>query len=69
MDIIDGLLLSLGKNAILVVIDRLSKYEHFIIVIHPYMAIQIANIFVKEVFRLYGMPRMIVSDRGLVFIS
>lgn len=51
MDMIDGLLLSLGKNAILVVIDYLSKYEHFIVVIHSYIVVQIANIFVKEVFK------------------
>lgn len=69
LDFIDGLPLSQGKNAILVVVDRLSKYAHFVAVAHPYTATQIAEIFMKEIFRLHGMPRSIVSDRDPIFIS
>lgn len=69
LDFIDGLPLSQGKNTILVVVDRLSKYAHFVAVAHPYTATQIAEIFMKEIFRLHGMPRSIVSDRDPIFIS
>lgn len=70
MDSIDGLPNSQGKNAILVVIDRLStKYGHFIAVSHPYTTATIADVFMKEVFRLHGMPCSIVSDIDTIFIS
>ncbi|KAK9913983.1 hypothetical protein M0R45_037782 [Rubus argutus] len=69
MDFIDGLPISQGKNAILVVVDRLSKYGHFVAVTHPYNAASIADTFMREIFRLHGMPRSIVSDRDPIFIS
>ncbi|GAU31427.1 hypothetical protein TSUD_221980 [Trifolium subterraneum] len=69
MDFITGLPKSKGFEAILVVVDRLSKYSHFVPLKHPYTARSIAEVFCKEVVRLHGVPLSIVSDRDLVFIS
>ncbi|PRQ26049.1 putative nucleotidyltransferase, Ribonuclease H [Rosa chinensis] len=69
MDFVDGLPIFDGYNAITVVVDRFSKYAHFIAITHPYTASHIADIFMKEVFQLHGMPRSIVNDKDPIFIS
>lgn len=69
MDFIEGLPPSHDRNAIFVIVDCLSKYAHFIAIKHPYSTAKVADIFLREVFRLHGMPATIVSDRDPVFIS
>ncbi|MCI28157.1 transposon TF2-1 polyprotein [Trifolium medium] len=69
MDSITGLPKLKGYEAILVVVDRLSKYCHFVPLKHPYTAKSIAEVFTKEVIRLHGIPRSIVSNRDPVFVS
>ncbi|MCH86853.1 transposon Tf2-1 polyprotein, partial [Trifolium medium] len=69
LDFITGLPKSKGYDAILVVVDRLSKYSHFILLKHPYNAKSIAELFVKEVVRLHGIPQSLISDRDPIFIS
>lgn len=53
----------------MVVVDRLSKYAHFIPVSHPYTTSKIANLFLTNVFRLHGMPDSIITDRDPTFTS
>ena len=52
-----------GQNTILVIVDRLSKYTHFLPLSHP------LEKFVEGIVKLHGMSQSIVSDRDPIFIS
>ena len=69
LDFIEGLPPSDNYNALLVVIDKFSKYGHFIPIRHPFTALQIAHIFMSNVYKLHGLPKTIISDRDRVFTS
>jgi hypothetical protein len=53
----------------MVVVDKLSKFAHFIPVKSTCKSINITNIFMKDIFRLHGMPKEIVSDKDTKFTS
>lgn len=69
MDFIEGLPKSRGKGTILVVVDRLSKYAHFLALSHPFSAAVVAELYFEHIFKLHGLPKTIVSDRDKVFLS
>lgn len=69
MDYITSLPRSKGYDTIMVIVDRLSKYAHFLALKHLFTAKQVAEMFTKEVVRLHGVPKSIVSDRDPIFIS
>ena len=58
-----------GYDAILVVVDRLTKMAHFIPTRESVSAPQVADLFISHIFRLHGLPRSIVSDRDTRFTS
>ena len=70
MDFIIGLPKSKNQNdSIFVVIDKLSKEAHLIPMKSTYKAMNIADIFLKEIFRLHGKPKAIILDRYVKFIG
>ena len=56
-------------DSIIVVVGKLTKVAHFIPVKSTYEAGDIAKIFMKEIFKLHGLPKEIVSDRDPKFTS
>lgn len=66
---IEGLPQSDGFDTIFVMADRLSKYDHFIALKHPFSAETMAKHFIQEVVRLHGIPCTIVSNRDRIFVS
>ena len=69
MDFVTGLPWSNGCNAILIVICRLTKMRHLVPCRDSTTAEQLADLYVRHVFRLHGLPRTVVSDRGTQFVA
>jgi transposase InsO family protein len=69
MDFIEGLPRSGRFNCILVVVDKFSRYAHFIPLAHPFSAATVAMAFMDNVYKLHGPPEQIISDRDRVFNS
>ena len=70
MEFIIGLQKNFGQHdSIMVVVDKISKDAHFIPVKSTYKAVKIAYIFMKQIFRLHGVPKVISLDREVKFIG
>ena len=70
MDFVVGLPLTSSRhNAILVVVDKLTKSAHFIPVRDTYDVTDVARVFINEIVRLHGVPKKIISDRDPKFTS
>jgi hypothetical protein len=69
MDFITRLPKAQGKDCIFVVVDRLMKFAHFFSIATDFSAAQVTELFFREIFRLHGLPKTIVSDRDSRFMS
>ena len=55
-------------NAILVVVDKYTKWGYFIVYIEEITAEELVRIYTKEVFIRYEILEKIISDRDLKFV-
>lgn len=51
----------------MVVVDKLREKTHFIPIKYTYKIVEIVDIFMREIFRLYGMPKVVISDQDVKF--
>jgi len=69
VDFITKLLVVAGKDAILVVCDRLSKMTHFVATTEETSAEGLARLFKDNVWKLHRLPESVISDRGPQFAA
>ena len=70
MDFVVGLPLTGRKHdSVWVVVDRLTKSAHFLPVRNDYSLDKLAELYIKEIVRLHGIPISIISDRDPRFTS
>uniref|UniRef100_A0A0E0CJ49 Integrase catalytic domain-containing protein n=1 Tax=Oryza meridionalis TaxID=40149 RepID=A0A0E0CJ49_9ORYZ len=69
MDFIEGLPKSSNKEVIWVIVDRFTKYAHFIALSHPFTSEDILELFKTHFYKFHGLPLVIASDRDRIFTS
>jgi GNAT superfamily N-acetyltransferase len=60
---------SSGKNGIAVIVDKLSRQAHFLSLPPKFDAVDLADLYLHKVYRRHGLPRVLISDRGVRFTS
>ena len=58
-----------GMNSIWVIVDRFTKSAHFLPVKTTFNADRLAGLYMKEIVKLHGAPKSIVSDRDSKIVS
>ena len=69
LDFVTGLPPSDGNTVILTIVDRFSKMAHFVPLPKLPSAKETALVVMDKVFRIHGLPKDVVSDRGPQFAS
>ena len=58
-----------GHDAVWVIVDRLTKLAHFLVVRMTFTLERFYRLYIREIVRLHGVPVSIVSNRGLRFTA
>jgi len=53
----------------MVVVDKFSKYAHFVPLTQPFTALKVAVAYMDNIYKLDGFPQAIISDRDRIFTS
>jgi hypothetical protein len=69
LDFIEGLPRPSTSNYILVVVDKFSKYNHIIPLLHPFTAVRVASFFLDQVYKHHGLHKAIIFDKDRIFLS
>jgi hypothetical protein len=69
MDFIANLPPSYNYDCILVIIDHFTKYAIYIPVIKTFDGVSLSNVFIRDYFKRFGLPKFIVSDRDKLYTS
>jgi hypothetical protein len=69
MDFITGLSKAQGKDDTFVWVDRLRKFARFLAIPADYSAVQVAELFFRESFRIHGLPQSRLNDKDSQFIN
>uniref|UniRef100_A0A8R7U7A6 Integrase catalytic domain-containing protein n=1 Tax=Triticum urartu TaxID=4572 RepID=A0A8R7U7A6_TRIUA len=69
MDFVDGLLQSGKFNCLWFIVDKHTKFAHFLPMSHPYTTAKCALLYMNNIYSAHGLPASIISDQDPVFTS
>ena len=58
-----------GKDAIMVVVDSVTKRSHFVSMVTTLTATGTAQLYLQHIWKHHGLPRRVLSDRGPQFVA
>jgi hypothetical protein len=58
-----------GKSGIAVIVDKLSRQPHFLSLPPKFDAVYLAHLYLDEIYRHHGLPRVLISQRDFRFTS
>ena len=58
-----------GKDTIMVVVDSVTKWSHFVSTVSTLSAANTAQLYLHHIWKHHGLPRKVVSDQGPQFVA